>query len=361
MRRLAETSGARPGRPEWALACASGLLLGFIMCVMETIEQPISNAHLAPIAAFLLRAGPWWMGSGIVWAVFAQVAEPRLRIGPLALLTMLVAVALSLASLIPPPLSRMERFDLSKPLDADMPLLPLDARFGHYLWSNLFYGGLYIAAFAGARRVIRSRRVLARVQQARDEAAALAEQSRLEAYRRQLQPKAIADALGALKSLYRSDALKADALVDLLVGFLRQAVRSLGGETTTLAAELDLVARYLQLRSATGGECALIQVQASQAAPEAPFPPRLMMPVAEHLCAWGGLIHLAAGWNGGAYRVELKAEGLARSGPPARLLERMTFSSSHDNWRLRGQAVTGDMSTSWVVWLEPGGDDEGAP
>jgi hypothetical protein len=359
MRRLAETSGARAARPEWALAFASGLLLGFIMCAMETIEQPVSNANLAAVAQFLSRAGPWWMAAGIAWAVFAQVAEPRLSIGPLALSTLLVALALSLVFLAPPPLRRMEQFDLSRPLDAEMPLLPLDARFGHFLWSNTFYGGLYMAAFAGARRVIRSRRALARVQQARDEAAALAEQSRLDAWRRQLQPKAIADALGALKSLYRSDAPRADALVDLLVGFLRQAVRSLGGETTTLAAELDLVARYLQLRSATGGQRALIQVQASEAAPEAPFPPRLMMPVAEHLCGCGGAVHLAAGWNEGAYRVALKAEGLTPSAAPARLLDRMTFFSSHEDWRLRGHAVAGDSSMTWVVSLEPGGDHEG--
>jgi hypothetical protein len=84
-----------------------------------------------------------------------------------------------------------------------------------------------------------------------------------------------------------------------------------------------------------------------------------MMPVAEHLCGCGGAVHLAAGWNEGAYRVALKAEGLTPSAAPARLLDRMTFFSSHEDWRLRGHAVAGDSSMTWVVSLEPGGDHEG--
>ena len=234
-----------------------------------------------------------------------------------------------------------------------MGVLPPDARLAHLLWTNCFYGGLYLAVFTGVRRAARSRKVLARMQQARDESAMLVKEGQLEAFRRQLQPRAVTDALAALKALYRSNPARADDLVDLLVGFLRPAVHSLQVDVTTFAAELDLAGRYLRLRSATTGEACTILTD-SCPVPAAPFPPRLLVPAVECFCLAGRGVRLTMGWRDDGYRVDLEAEFLAQGAIPEALREDMTLCRSQGVWSLAGRlAPTSGAGVRWTLLVSP--------
>ena len=206
--------------------------------------------------------------------------------------------------------------------------------------------------FTGVRRAARSRKILERLQQARDESAILLKEGEVEAFRRQLQPHAVTEALAALKVLYRSDPPRADDLVDLLVSFLRPAVQSLRGDETTLAAELDLAERFLRLRSATTGEASTILAH-SCPVPKAPFPPRLLVPALERFCLSGRGVRLTMGRRDDGYRVDLEAEGLAESAIPEALREDMTFRRSQGGWRLAGRLAPFGAGLRWTIEVSP--------
>jgi hypothetical protein len=190
------------------------------------------------------------------------------------------------------------------------------------------------------------------MRQARDESAILLKEGQVEAFRRQLQPHAVTEALAALKALYRSDPARADDLVDRLVGFLRPAVQSLRGEETTLAAELDLAERFLRLRSATTGETSTI-LAPSCPVPKAPFPPRLLVPAVEHFCLAGRCVRLTMGRRDDGLRVDLEAEGLPVSAVPEALREDMTFCRSQGAWRLAGRLTPSGEDLRWTILVSP--------
>jgi hypothetical protein len=352
MRRWSEprTSGETLG--DWVAVLGSGLLLGWIISLMELIEQPMAGTSLSAAWFFLSAKGGYWMGVGVVWAILVQLAEPRFGTAALMLLGLLAAAAISLALLIPTPMSRLAWFGASASEGSVIGVLPADARLAHLLWTICFYGGLYLAVFAGVRRAARSRRVLARMQQARDESAMLLEEGQLETFRRQLQPRAVTDALAAVKALYRSNPSSADDLVDLLVDFLRPAVLSLRTEATTLATELDLARRYLRLRSATTGEASTISTD-SCPVPETPFPPRLLVPALERFCLAGRGVGLTTGQSGNSYRVDLEAEFLAEDAIPEPLRKDMTLCHSHEAWRLAGQLTPLGAGVRWTLLVSP--------
>jgi hypothetical protein len=268
------------------------------------------------------------------------------------LLGLLASVVISFTLLIPTGMSRLAWFGASGAAGSVMGVLPRDARLAHLLWTNCFYGGLYLAVFTGVRRAARSRQVLARLQQARDESAMLLKEGQLEAFRRQLQPRAVTDALAAMKALYRAHPARADDLVDLLVGFLRPAVHSLRADTTTFAAELDLAGRYLRLRSATTGEACAILAD-TRPVPTAPFPPRLLVPAVERFCLAGRGVRLTMGWRDDGYRVDLEAAFLAEGAIPEALRQDMTLCRSQGAWRLTGRLAPSSAGVRWTLVVSP--------
>ena len=352
MRRAAERWNAGNGLSAWAAVLGSGLLLGGIISLMELIEQPMTGTSPSVMWDFLSAKGGYWMGVGVVWAILVQLAEPRFGAAALMVLGLLASVAMSVVLLIPTAMSRVAWFGASGSGDSVMGVLPMDARFAHLLWTISFYGGLYLAVFTGFRHAARSRKVLDRMQQAGDESAILLKEVELEAFRRQLQPRAVTDALAALKVLYRSDPQRADDLVDILVNFLRPAVESLRGEQTTLAAELDLAKRFLRLRSATTGETSTILAHACPV-PKAPFPPRLLVPALERFCFSGRGVRLTMGRDDDGYRVDLEAESLAESAIPKALREDMTFCRSKGAWRLAGSLAPFGAGLRWTIVVSP--------
>lgn len=352
MRHPAEpwNSGTRPGG--WAAVLGSGVFLGCVISLMELIEQPMAGTSLSAAWVFLSAKGGYWMVAGVVWAIFVQLAEPRFGAAALTLLGLVTALVMSVALLIPTEMSRLAWSGPRGSADAVIGVLPLDARLAHLLWTNCFYGGLYLAVFTGVRRAAELRSVLARMQQARDELAMRLKERQLQAFRRQLQPEAVTEALAALKALYRSNPEKADSLVDLLVGFLRPALRSLLADATTFAAELDLARRYLRLRSATTGEACEI-IEDSRPAPEAPFPPRVLVPVLERLCLAGPGARMTMGWCDKDYHVEVVSERLAADAISETLREEMTRFRTEGAWRLDGRLTPMGAGVRWTLIVSP--------
>jgi hypothetical protein len=129
-------------------------------------------------------------------------------------------------------------------------------------------------------------------------------------------------------------------------------VRSLRTEATTFAAELDLAGRYLGLRSATTGERCTILAD-SCPVPEAPFPPRLLVPAVECFCLSGRGVRLTTKRSDDGYRVDLEAEFLAEGAIPQALREDMALSHSQGGWRLAGRLAPLGAGFRWTLIVSP--------
>ncbi len=180
---------------------------------------------------------------------------------------------------------------------------------------------------------------------------ALLEQSRLEAMRRQLQPQTILDALDALRHLYNVDITRADELVDELVGFLRPAVRSLVGDSATIANELDLAQRYLRLRALITTSALKPGSAHLQPPPERSFPPRLLMPIVESLSLSGARISLDGVWKGEDYKVILTCEGVSPGALSPRLRRRIADVSQQWASAFASEIIEDGDDLSWTLTI----------
>jgi hypothetical protein len=331
---------AGDGAVGFGATALSGVLLGCAICLLEVVEQPLSNVGVATIRDFLSPIAPLWCAQALGWALVARWAEPKWSVTGLVVVCVAAALALTVVA---------NPFDGGGPIYNHGRGLRNDARFIHTLWINLFYGSLYFTGCVASRRAVRSRRVLARVRQAREESAALLEQTRLDAMRRQLQPQTLLDALDALRQRYGRDRAGADDLVDELVGFLRPAVRSLVGDTATLAGELELARRYLQLRALIGDGDIEAAPPHPQPPPATPFPPRLLMPLVESLCLSGAWPRLTGAWRGDDYRVVLTSEGVPPAALPASLRQRIADAAGQWGPAFKSEFVEDGNHLSWTL------------
>jgi len=160
---------------------------------------------------------------------------------------------------------------------------PLDALFLHVLWMNLFYGGLYLFAFAGWRRAWRSQRLLAELASSRAEVDAVRQEQRLQTLRGGLQPGILVEALEAVQANFTAAPTRASAIFDELVRFLRTAMPAIREQRATLGSELKLVERYAELRRqiGVGGGAAWQEVPCSSG--DVAFPPLRLLPLVEEL------------------------------------------------------------------------------
>jgi hypothetical protein len=124
----------------------------------------------------------------------------------------------------------------------------------------------------------RSQRTLAQAGVARSQAEAQLDQARMDTLRRQVDPQFLLEAMSAIQSRYDHDPAGADALLDRLVGFLREAMPGVRSGEATLAAEVALVRAYAAIRVAMGSG-SVLQVEAGESVPDVPFPAMVLLPL----------------------------------------------------------------------------------
>jgi hypothetical protein len=325
---------------------ASGLLLGLIMSLVDSIDQPLAAASFAGFQNCLLVEGANNCLHGLCWAFLARWLEPRFdlrsipgfslaAVGPITGLSVLYDRFIGLAS---------------------YRWLGTEALASHVAWMNLFYGTLYVVAFVSIRKAARSRQAMSALRVARDRSLAEFDARRLDCVRGQVQPDSILKALETLRAVYRRAPEEADDLLDLLVAFLRQAVRGLTARETNVASELELTAHYLNLQSQLGGNVHPVSIAAEQPMPEIPFPPGLLMPLTEHLLAGGGRTRLEAGWQGAMFQAVLSTDRAALNPMPPPLRQRVeTIPAPPDTWIESRISETAD-AFSWRLRIQRRGE-----
>ena len=126
-----------------------------------------------------------------------------------------------------------------------------------------------------------------------------AKEAQLRLLQGQMEPHFLFNTLANVISLIDSDAPRAKHTLEALTDYLRASLGSLRSDDSTLAAELDLAARYLQLMQARMGERLRFEIEADDASRRAALMPLVLQPLIENAVKHG----LEPQVDGGTVRV----------------------------------------------------------
>ena len=169
---------------------------------------------------------------------------------------------------------------------------------------------------AGERRLAREMQA-ARQQEQMAEAARLLAEARLRALQAQIEPHFLYNTLANVVSLIGPDPQRARRMLERLIDFLRASLSASRAERTTLGAELDLAAAYLDLLGVRMGARLRWRIEADAACRALPLAPMLVQPLVENAIMHGlepkvegGEIALRARAAGDALCIEIADDGI---------------------------------------------------
>ncbi len=233
-----------PFRLRRALLCA--VLWCAIVTLAESMDQPVGQMPLHEQISFIVLVGCNFLAPGLIWSLGAEL--PASRRNPLLAATLLLptATAASILTLwVLPPL-----FSHSSSMAEILFRPPIRDFAGHVFWANLFYGGMFAAAYHHTRQNLELRRRLAALRLVLGEAEMRLREARLQTLHEQLRPETLVQALRALKDRYTRDPAAGDRLFDTLVVFLRATMPGPRGGSRAEPTGPSLIEVYTALRNA---------------------------------------------------------------------------------------------------------------
>jgi signal transduction histidine kinase len=148
-------------------------------------------------------------------------------------------------------------------------------------------GAVVVAIYLVQRRAAAA---ASRVHEAALERVALDRQmleARLQVMRAQIEPHFLFNTLANVKRLCQRDMSRGIAMLDNVVQYLRAALPQLRGGSTTLGQEADLVRAYLDVLQIRMGEYLAFSVDVPPALRDYPFPPMMLLTLAENAIKHG--------------------------------------------------------------------------
>jgi Histidine kinase len=284
----------------WRVAALCGVLWG---CALAGLERSVELGEWSGIEHFanaLLGLLGIWCVTGFGWAALSKLAEPdgtRIGLVVIWLVGSLFFTTVQIALFWVPYLNIFD----------EIRNFPLDGLFSHILWTNGFYGGLYLVGYTTFSRSLRSRRHVSRLHRVLSEESALLSEARLRTMQSQLQPQVLVEALATAKTRYGHCPVAADQLVDHLISFLRTASTVSSARLPTLNNELQLAAAYVRLQAAIKEPLSTWTAKTNAAVPKLPFPQRVLVPVIEELGRKALSVELSSGHRFNRFYVQVKA------------------------------------------------------
>jgi signal transduction histidine kinase len=126
-------------------------------------------------------------------------------------------------------------------------------------------------------------------------------EARLQLLSAQLQPHFLFNTLNTIAEMVHHDADKADHMITSLSDLLRRALDLGSRQEISLAGEIDLLSRYLDIQRVRFGERLQVSCQVSEAAREASVPVLLLQPLVENA------IHHGLSRRAGTGRIDIDA------------------------------------------------------
>ena len=274
-------SGGEPAPPSatlftWPRTIVYGLLAGSAAAAMDMLTVPLGQMDSVERVFLLSDVMFQYCPTGVAIACIAKLAAGRLSAWQLALAVVLVAAVGAAAHANIGVLSFYDKFAFARRSWSS---------FLYDFWHSVYYGGVFMFACVYSLRIEQTRRLLGQAEIARGRTEAVLGQARLEALRGQVDPGFLVRVMAEVQHRYASQPGAADALLDQLVAFLREAMPAVRGGKSSLAAELCLAQTYLALRAELDPAHAGCHIVVQPGLFDAPFPPLLVLPLLDQLVA----------------------------------------------------------------------------
>jgi two-component system LytT family sensor kinase len=288
----------------------------------------IALVSTAETYLFSLRSGramsfAWGLASQAPgWAMWALATGPIVALSrrlPLAWPTRVGALAVHTAACVATATAFSAIYTLAERVFLPRPVA---GPFAGQLWHNFVgWAPFMLMAYACIVGVGHALTYAEQVQREQAEKAELQTQlveAQLGALRMQLQPHFLFNTLNSVAMLIRSaDNARAVEMIALLGDVLRALLRSPSELESTLAAELELLGRYLEIEQVRFGERLRLAWQIDDGAQLALVPPLILQPVVENALRhglWplpdGGELAIAARRSGDALELEVADQGV---------------------------------------------------
>ena len=301
-------------------AMLSAILWCVIVTIVETINQPIGPMSLREQLCFIMLVAGSYIVLGLIWAVGAEL--PVSRRHPLAVFSvqLLAGTGAHIASLgLLRPL-----FSHTSSMGEILLQTPLRDFAGHALWANLFFGGMFTAAYYFTRHNLELRARLAGLRRVLDESEMRLREARLRHLHEQLRPATLLRALRALQERYIQDPSTGDRLFDALVAFLRIAMPGVRGRLDDGPAGMALIESYARLRNAIDPgipRWSMSHDGMSDAAGPAPRRLLAVLDLVDLAMPQGWTLELTASASATGYAIRIRAEVEPAPAEFRRLLE----------------------------------------
>jgi signal transduction histidine kinase len=199
---------------------------------------------------------------------------------------------------------------------------------------------------------------------ARSQAQLLAAESELRLLRAQIEPHMLFNTLANLRSLIDDDSHKAQAMVDLLIVYLRSALSASRTDAVTLRSEFSQLRAYLEIMSLRMGPRLTYRLDLPGALEQISVPPMLLQPLVENAIKHGlepnvgaGSVEVMAHQTPAGIEISVVDSGLGLSpesaGQPCGDAGTGSYGLLHVRERLR--AVYGPLATLTLAAQEPQG------
>jgi Histidine kinase len=162
--------------------------------------------------------------------------------------------------------------------------IPLSDIFGSIpngLIVPLVNGGMIAIVYFKRRRDLEIAAALDAAGLARVELQRRTLESNLQAMQARVEPRFLLGTLRSIGSLYDSDPVAADRMLDHLIVYLRAALPQMRSTSSKVGVELDLVRAYLGIQQMRAGAPLDVAIDAPKELLDSPFPPMVLLPLVE--------------------------------------------------------------------------------
>jgi hypothetical protein len=289
-----------------ALALLLGVWLSNTFGILSLVDGPQPTAAAAFAIENLASTMAWFGAAALVarWAVSWTFAGWKYSL--LLALTMVAALGLAAGGQIALARWRSSPLDLEYASTVGLgnanPAVPVSIA---ALWLPL--GLLLAAQFQRSARERSARTRLDALLREQRLAQRRFAEARLQQIQSRIDPELLFEMLDHVRRLYRTDAIRAERLLDELIVFLRAVLPQLQSAASTLGREVRIAASYLRLRELAEDRAVAIDLTLPAELAAAPFPPGLMLPLVDAMRRRAGVIQITAEASDSGNRVILAA------------------------------------------------------